>query len=41
MNAHSRDFRPALPDAIDAERGLLGALLVNSEAYWRRRIPEG
>lgn len=35
MNAHSRDFRPALPDAIDAERGLLGALLVNSEAYWR------
>ena len=35
MNAHSRDFRPALPDAIDAERGLLGALLVNAEAYWR------
>jgi replicative DNA helicase len=35
MNAHSRDFRPALPDAIDAERGLLGALLVSSDAYWR------
>lgn len=37
MNApyHSRDFRPALPDATDAERGLLGALMVNADAYWR------
>jgi replicative DNA helicase len=35
MNAHSRDFRPALPDAIEAEQALLGAILVNNEAYWR------
>lgn len=35
MNAHSRDFRPTLPDAVDAEKGLLGALMVNAEAYWR------
>ena len=35
MNAHSRDIRPALPDAIEAEQALLGALLVNADAYWR------
>lgn len=33
MNAMGRIF-PA-PEAIDAERGLLGGLMVNSEAYWR------
>jgi replicative DNA helicase len=35
VNAHSRDIRPALPDAIEAEQALLGALLVNADAYWR------
>lgn len=35
MNAHSHDFREALPDAVDAEKGLLGALLIHSDAYWR------
>lgn len=35
MNAHSRDFRPALPDAIEAEQALLGACLRSSDAYWR------
>lgn len=37
MNApyNSRDFRPALPDAIEAEQALLGAIFVNNEAYWR------
>lgn len=35
MNAHSRDFRPALPDAIEAEQALLGAILHSADAYWR------
>lgn len=35
MNAHSRDFRPALPDAIEAEQALLGACLHSGDAYWR------
>lgn len=37
MNApyNSRDFRPALPDAIEAEQALLGSVLVNADAYWR------
>jgi replicative DNA helicase len=37
MNAHDRDFRPAPPgfEALDAERGLLGALMTSSDAYWR------
>lgn len=30
-----RSFRPALPDAIEAAEALLGAILTNSEAYWR------
>lgn len=34
MNAFTRDIRPALPDAIEAEQVLLGALLVNANAYW-------
>lgn len=35
MNAYHRDIRPALPDAIEAEQALLGAIIVNNEAYWR------
>ncbi len=34
MNAHQRDFRAPLPDAIEAEQALLGAIMVNNEAYW-------
>jgi len=35
MNAFARDIRPALPDAIEAEQVLLGALLVIADANWR------
>lgn len=35
MNYYERDVRPALPDAIEAECALLGACLVNNDAYWR------
>ncbi|PYE89612.1 DnaB-like helicase C-terminal domain-containing protein [Phyllobacterium leguminum] len=35
MNAHATDLRPALPDAIEAEQALLGALLIDNAAYWR------
>ncbi len=35
MNAFSRDFRPALPQIIEAEQALLGAILVQNDAYWR------
>lgn len=35
MNAYSRDIRLALPDAIEAEQALLGAILINNDAYWR------
>ncbi|HEU4986883.1 MAG TPA: DnaB-like helicase C-terminal domain-containing protein [Rhizobiaceae bacterium] len=35
MNALPRDFKPPLPDAIEAEQGLLGAIMVNADAYWR------
>jgi replicative DNA helicase len=35
MNAFSRDIRPALPDAIEAEQALLGAILVQNDTYWR------
>ena len=35
MNAYHRDIRPALPDAIEASEALLGAILINNEAYWR------
>lgn len=34
MNAISRDYKPALPTAIEAERVLLGAILQSNEAYW-------
>lgn len=33
MNAHPRQF--TLPDALEAEQALLGALLQQNEAYWR------
>lgn len=35
MNHYARDVRPALPDAIEAEQALLGAILVNNDSYWR------
>ncbi len=35
MNAFDRNIRPALPDAIEAEQALLGAIMVNADAYWR------
>lgn len=34
MNAHA-PIHPALPDAIEAEQAMLGAMLVNNDAYWR------
>ncbi|GGB00330.1 replicative DNA helicase [Brucella endophytica] len=35
MNAHATDIRPSLPDAIEAEQALLGAILIDNAAYWR------
>ncbi|QAZ45938.1 DnaB-like helicase N-terminal domain-containing protein [Mesorhizobium sp. Pch-S] len=37
MNAHSRDFTPAreAPNNIEAEQALLGAILVNNDAFHR------
>ncbi|TPN64935.1 DnaB-like helicase N-terminal domain-containing protein, partial [Mesorhizobium sp. B1-1-5] len=35
MNAHPRDFKAPLPDAIEAEAALLGAILHTNDAYWR------
>lgn len=35
MNAFTREIRPALPDAIEAEQALLGAILVQNDTYWR------
>lgn len=35
MNAHARDLRTALPDAIEAEQALLGALFLDNSVYWR------
>lgn len=35
MNAYQREFKPALPDAIEAEQALLGAILNSNDAYWR------
>ncbi|RWF44276.1 MAG: hypothetical protein EOS65_02555 [Mesorhizobium sp.] len=35
MNAMDRDIRPALPDAVEAEQALLGAILHSPDAYWR------
>jgi replicative DNA helicase len=33
MNAFSHEFRPALPDAIEAEAALLGAIMLNVNAF--------
>lgn len=35
MNAHSRGYPPALPDAIEAEQALLGAIFLDNSVYWR------
>ncbi|MBB3144910.1 replicative DNA helicase [Phyllobacterium trifolii] len=35
MNAHQTNIRASLPDAIEAEQALLGAIFVNNDAYWR------
>lgn len=35
MNAHPGSFREALPDALEAEQALLGAILTLNDAYWR------
>jgi replicative DNA helicase len=33
MNAFQRDFRPALPDALEVEQSMLGALLLKNEVF--------
>ncbi|MGX9120308.1 DnaB-like helicase C-terminal domain-containing protein [Mesorhizobium sp. BHbsci] len=35
MNALPREFKQPLPDAIEAEQALLGAILLSNDAYWR------
>lgn len=35
MNAHPRDYRLPLPDAIEAEGALLGAVFLDNSAYWK------
>jgi replicative DNA helicase len=35
MNAHPREYKQPLPDAIEAEQALLGAILRSNETYWR------
>jgi replicative DNA helicase len=34
MNAHAREVLTALPDAVEAEQALLGAILVQNATYW-------
>lgn len=34
MNMYARDIVAALPDAIEASEALLGAILINNQAYW-------
>jgi replicative DNA helicase len=34
MNAPPREIKPALPDAMEAEQALLGAIFINNSAYW-------
>ena len=34
MNAHTREFKVPLPDAMEAERALIGTLLNSADAYW-------
>lgn len=35
MNAHQREFKAPLPDTLEAEAALLGAILHTADAYWR------
>lgn len=35
MNAHHPDLHNSIPDAIEAEQALLGAILISNDAYWR------
>jgi replicative DNA helicase len=35
MNAHQRDFKEPLPDVVECEQALLGAILHTADAYWR------
>ncbi len=35
MNAHNHDFRRQAPNNIEAEQALLGAILVNNDAFYR------
>lgn len=35
MSFYEREIRPALPDAIEAEQALLGAVMIQNDAYWR------
>lgn len=35
MNAHNHDFRREAPNNIEAEQALLGAILVNNDAFYR------
>lgn len=35
MNAHQREFKAPLPDAVEAEQALLGAILQSNDSYWR------
>ncbi|MER9355533.1 hypothetical protein NKI61_19885 [Mesorhizobium sp. M0514] len=35
MNAHQREFKAPLPDIVEAEQALLGAILHSNDAYWR------
>lgn len=35
MNMHSQNYHAPLPDAIEAEQALLGAILVNNDALYR------
>lgn len=35
MNAHPREFKAPLPDALEAEMALLGAIFLDNGAYWK------
>jgi replicative DNA helicase len=35
MTFHQREYRLALPDAIEAEQAVLGAIMLSNDAYWR------
>lgn len=39
MNAHHANFKPELPDAIEAEQALLGAILINNDALDAIDVP--